>query len=222
MPTDAGLAEIVAERIKTYRGTMSAQRLAERCQEIGLQWDRQTIANLESGRRNIVTVGEWLALSYALSVPPLALLLPLGESDSMEAVPDVALHPDLVRRWIEGETPQTTSDRHVTGDVPFYQRAALPLVLYREHYAAQQRVEQANGRVQTKEYTDGADSPAAVEARRQYSDALAALATVHKEMRDRDVLPPRLHRGVVDDMARVGIDTGQIRVGDQGGDDGAR
>lgn len=224
VPTDSALAEVIAGRLKSFRGKrMSAQKLAERCQEIGLKWDRQVIANLETGRRGIVTVGEWLALSYALSVPPMSLLLPIGEADTVEVVPGVSIHPQLARQWIDGDVPPVTSDGYVTGDRSVYNAAAGVLQLFREHVAVSRRVGNADNRVSHREYVDGRDSPRAVEARREYADALADLAAVQRRMRDGGVRPPRLPRSVVEAMRQLGIDTTGIEVrDDREGDDGAR
>lgn len=208
-----------AKKFRQDRG-WSAREFAEKCREAGADWiTDNVIENLERstagkrGRRDI-TVEDWLALSYALSVPPLALLLPIGESDAVEVVPGVTIHPDLARRWIDGDVPQVTSDRYVTGDVGAYQAAAAALLFYRDHVAAASRVDDAENQVRQREYTDGRDSSQAVEARRAYADALTDLAALRKGMRDHGVRPPVLPDSAIASMEQLGIDVHDERDGD--------
>jgi transcriptional regulator with XRE-family HTH domain len=53
---------------------ISAQKLADRTAELGMPVPRNTIANLENGRRDHVAVDELVALADALGVPPADLL----------------------------------------------------------------------------------------------------------------------------------------------------
>lgn len=63
--------EYVAANVRALRKSLglSARELGEKS---GLP--RNTIANLESGRKEDIPLGEVLALALALNVPPLALL----------------------------------------------------------------------------------------------------------------------------------------------------
>lgn len=84
---------------------MTAQQLAERLQAGGLPWDRQTVTKLETGRRQNVTVVEWLALARALDVAPIHLLIPLENGGSYLVMPDEAVNTDRARYWVRGIVP---------------------------------------------------------------------------------------------------------------------
>jgi len=45
------------------------------------------ISNLESGYRKMITLPELFVLAEALGVPPLMLMLPLGQADQIEILP---------------------------------------------------------------------------------------------------------------------------------------
>lgn len=53
--------------LRTVRG-WSARQLAERCQATGMNWNRDIVSNLETGRRTLVTVDEVAALAEVFGV----------------------------------------------------------------------------------------------------------------------------------------------------------
>jgi transcriptional regulator with XRE-family HTH domain len=55
--------QTVARRVRELREKrrLSAAQLAERLQQVGLDWDRNIVANLENGRRASLGVDELLA-----------------------------------------------------------------------------------------------------------------------------------------------------------------
>ena len=57
---------------------MSVQKLADVTDELGMPIPRSVLANLESGRRETVTVAEVLVLAAALDVAPIDLICPSG------------------------------------------------------------------------------------------------------------------------------------------------
>jgi hypothetical protein len=74
---------------------------------VGVPWDRSVVANLENGRRSGVSVQEWLALAYVLSVQPVHLLVPIDatEDTPYQLVPKGRPSNALpVRAWIRGQT----------------------------------------------------------------------------------------------------------------------
>lgn len=76
------------ERTKDERGRkLTAQGLADRCAQLGLPLARPTIAKLEKGLRETITVGEVQVIARALGVPPVLLLFPLGRADTVELLP---------------------------------------------------------------------------------------------------------------------------------------
>jgi transcriptional regulator with XRE-family HTH domain len=99
--------QVVADQVKSLRarnGGMSQQELAD-----ALGWTQSAIARLESGRRSI-SVGDLLALAWALNVAPVYLL------DGSFQTGDVPIHRTLrvptqhMRKWIRGGEPLPGSD----------------------------------------------------------------------------------------------------------------
>lgn len=82
---------------------MSAQQLADRTSELGFPIARSVLANLESGRRETITVPELFVISAALDVPPILLLVPLGRVDAVEALPDLPISAWNAARWLRGD-----------------------------------------------------------------------------------------------------------------------
>jgi 8-oxo-dGTP diphosphatase len=70
--------EVVARRVRELRTDRgwSAQRLGEELTKAGLDWDRNIVANLETGRRRVISVSELLTLAYVLDVALVHLLVP--------------------------------------------------------------------------------------------------------------------------------------------------
>lgn len=89
------VAKQVGERIAYFREQardergrrLTVQALAERCTDLGLPLGRPTIAKLENGIRETITVGELQVLAKALGVPPVLLLFPLGRAATVEVLP---------------------------------------------------------------------------------------------------------------------------------------
>lgn len=82
---------------------MSAQQLADACAELGHPIPRSVLANLESGRRETISVPELLVLAQALRVAPMRLLVPLGHADAVELLPGVEVATTDALRWLRGE-----------------------------------------------------------------------------------------------------------------------
>lgn len=80
---------------------MSAQQLATACTKLGLSISRSTLADLENGRRTILTVAELLVIAAALEVEPLRLLVPL-DGGNVEMLPGVEQDPWTATRKFAG------------------------------------------------------------------------------------------------------------------------
>jgi transcriptional regulator with XRE-family HTH domain len=95
---------MIAAQVRHNRTTagMSAQRLADRCAQLGFPIHRSVIANLESGRRPVVNVAELLVLAAALGMPPLRLLIPLHD-EAVELLPGKEHNPWSALRDFTGE-----------------------------------------------------------------------------------------------------------------------
>lgn len=102
---------------------MSAQHLAEACEEIGHPIPRNVIANMESGRRTSLPLADVMVLAKALQTNPICLIIPVGHIADYQALP--LQHPvsawDALC-WFTGE------------DEGF--DAEWSLRLYRMHHAA--------------------------------------------------------------------------------------
>lgn len=107
------LARGIAAQVRRNRDAqgLSAQRLADRCSGLGLDIGRSTIADLENGRRESVSVAELLVLAAALSVPPVELAIPLGRQDSTEILPGVEVPTWDAGRWFRGDIAATQRGR---------------------------------------------------------------------------------------------------------------
>lgn len=104
-------------RIRQERG-MSAQKLADRCAELGAPIPRTVLSNLENGRRGNVTVAEMLVLAAALDVPPATLVFPVGYQAAVEALPGQTQPPVSAIEWLVGL--QETGDAETKKSVPLY------------------------------------------------------------------------------------------------------
>ena len=105
----ASVGERVAyfrERITDERGRkLTAQGLADRCTQLGLPLTRPTVAKLEKGLRDTITVGEVQVLAAALGVPPIALVYPLGQRQAVEILPGTQAETWAAVKWFTAEGP---------------------------------------------------------------------------------------------------------------------
>jgi transcriptional regulator with XRE-family HTH domain len=70
------LTRSIAAQIRQRRKARkwSAQRLSDECAELGLEFPRTTLADLENGRRRSISVAELLVAARALEITPACLL----------------------------------------------------------------------------------------------------------------------------------------------------
>jgi transcriptional regulator with XRE-family HTH domain len=98
--------ENIARTVREARDhrNWSGQQLAEAMSEAGVQWDRNIVANLESGRRRSVSAEELLALGFVLDICPLHLLIPTAPADDewFAITPHWVAPAPLVREWLRG------------------------------------------------------------------------------------------------------------------------
>lgn len=106
-----GPVATIAQRVKELRGRRgwTAAHLGTVLGKHGISWDRFTVANLESGKRQNVTVQELFALALALDVSPTNLLVPLDDR-AYQLTPTRTESADLVRAWVRGEEPLPGTD----------------------------------------------------------------------------------------------------------------
>lgn len=134
-----GLTAVTARQVRKYRDAagLSAQQLADlMAAEIGTTYTRTQVTNLESGRRETITVGEILGFARILGVPPLLLLLPLGDAELVELMPGVTVDPWTAWRWTTGEAGVDALVRSSERDWSHPQYPDLVVDVYRRHDAA--------------------------------------------------------------------------------------
>lgn len=104
----------IARRVKELRGRRgwTAADLGDKLKDRGINWDRFTVANLESGKRQNVNVVELLALADALDVAPVNLLVP-GDDSLYQVTPSAAYDADRVRSWFRGDEPLPDTDERI-------------------------------------------------------------------------------------------------------------
>lgn len=106
--TDEGAAytRAVMREVKRLRQARdwSAERLAEEMAKAGIPWTRDTVTNLETGRRKHIAAHEVLALAWLLDVrSPVDLFVPSGER-YVPVLPERQEYASVVRQWFEGKT----------------------------------------------------------------------------------------------------------------------
>ncbi|MFF4220948.1 helix-turn-helix transcriptional regulator [Streptomyces nondiastaticus] len=221
------MSDVVAEQIRRHRTRLGINReqLAEECARLGApELTYAAITNIETGRRDKagkrrreVTIDELMTFAYALSVPPLLLMLPLG---SVDAVPSPARwggqHPRTLWKWATGEEPPTflgpegrpvADDSKIADDdnldrFEVWQQVSLPTEVYRSHDAALNALKKASGRHDFAVERHGADAKQTRQARQEYLDALSGLAGALNEMSTLGLRLSAYSRKWVDDMKR--------------------
>ncbi|WP_244872698.1 MULTISPECIES: hypothetical protein [unclassified Mycolicibacterium] len=90
--------------IKTARGKRSAAWLSDRTAELGYRVSPTVIAKLDSGHRGeVLSVAEWLILSAALDVTPMALLFPDIPDGPVDMLPGVQRTSFVAAAWVAGD-----------------------------------------------------------------------------------------------------------------------
>ena len=89
------------------------QKLADKTEELGMPIPRSVLANLESGRRDTVSVAEVLVLAAALDVAPIELICPVGFDKQTEMLPGRMMDPLSAMRWFTGEWKLDVRRRHL-------------------------------------------------------------------------------------------------------------
>ncbi|UQA94549.1 helix-turn-helix domain-containing protein [Streptomyces halobius] len=107
---------------------MSAQDLADACEEIGYPIPRNVIANMESGRRANLPLVDVMVLAQALNTAPICLIYPVGYVEEMQRLP--LQHPASTwdgLSWFTGEALELGTDDDM-------------LRYFRAHHAAEKEV----------------------------------------------------------------------------------
>lgn len=147
-PWPAELTRATGRAIRHYRTKrrLSAEQLAEAVSNLGLRYTRTQVSNLESGRRDTITVGEVIAFAAVLDVPPTLLLFPIGTDDPVPILPGQTTNPWTAYQCFIGEYvlsravagPGTSSaERQILRDTPMWipklPGPDNPIAIYRQH-----------------------------------------------------------------------------------------
>lgn len=111
------------ERARDERGRkLTVQALADRTRDLGLELKRPTIAKLENGLRESVSVAELSILAKALDVSPADLVFPIGQAADVEVLPDQHMDTWKAVLWFSGFAAQPGGKKqHGNGVVHLYQ-----------------------------------------------------------------------------------------------------
>jgi transcriptional regulator with XRE-family HTH domain len=147
----ASCAQTTGRCVADYRAELkiSAQQLADRCQELGMpSLSRAVITKLENGRREAVSTAELQVLAMALGVPAVVLLFPLGRVETVEVLPGRHVDPYAAMEWFIGNSedpadPNAMPQMNIDNPIILWNEAlrcdGLLPVLQRELAAAQER-----------------------------------------------------------------------------------
>lgn len=105
----------IGRRIKELRGRrgITAKKLADLVNTVGVRCDRSTVTKLETGRRQNVTVVELLAFARVLDVAPVNLLIPLSNKGTFPVTPAEHVDVSEARAWIRGSKPLPNTDLRI-------------------------------------------------------------------------------------------------------------
>ncbi|WP_284990881.1 helix-turn-helix transcriptional regulator [Arthrobacter sp. efr-133-TYG-120] len=106
-------AAAIGARVRQAReeNGMSVQGLADACTALGYKMLRTTLVNLEAGARKNITVGELSVIAAALGTGPLALIVPLGEDQTIEVLPGRHAKPWGAWKWFSNEGGSIEGER---------------------------------------------------------------------------------------------------------------
>jgi transcriptional regulator with XRE-family HTH domain len=124
---EATQAARIGQAVQNLRGKRTAAWLAKRVEELGLKMTRQTIADLENGRRRYVTTAEITVLAAALNTNPVALAYPEPYEDDgelVEVLPQTPVPKLRAAQWFSGLTSLPLTD---VDDRREYERNTRPL-----------------------------------------------------------------------------------------------
>ncbi|MGX6511274.1 helix-turn-helix domain-containing protein [Rhodococcus sp. SJ-2] len=108
------MADSIGAMVRRRRDELniSAQKLADACTELGHPIARNSISNLENGRRSEVSIAELAVLAEALDMPPVELLFGAAlVNGEVEYLPGRTAPAWRALRRFTGEVPDKTRPR---------------------------------------------------------------------------------------------------------------
>ena len=132
------MTTVIAERVKTLRkqARLSGPALAAAMKERGFAWNRTTVAKLETGHRESVSVAELLALAVILGVPPVWLLADPKAGTPVPIAEGIEVDPWTALMWLTGSQPLAGPDsesRHATAYLALSHLNTLARLLAQYH-----------------------------------------------------------------------------------------
>ncbi|MGH3783029.1 MAG: helix-turn-helix domain-containing protein [Pseudonocardiaceae bacterium] len=97
----------IARRVRALRteARLSGPGLATAMNGQGIPWNRTTVAKLETGRRESISVAELLALAVVLGVPPAWLLVDPKAGTPVPVAEGIEVDPWTALLWLTGSQP---------------------------------------------------------------------------------------------------------------------
>lgn len=223
------VGDVVAERVRRYRTEMgwSVRQLAEECQRLGApRLTGASIGNIErtthsQRKRREVTVDEVFVLAYALGMPPLLLMIPLGENEPLQLTTTATVHPHLAWDGATGEGVLTVTGNYATRITENYKGRVVVAAFH-----ALRRAQNAYSGAETnlRIAQDNGSPEQVTRAKEGVADTVPAFAeAVENIMRHGQEVPP-YRPETIEVLRRSGIltDPDRLEVSkwtDPGGDD---
>ena len=93
----------IGENVRNLRGSRTAAWLSDETARLGLRISRSALSELENGKRKTISLGEFLVLAAALSVPPIFLLYPQYPDGKVSVLPALHVKSHEASDWIGGK-----------------------------------------------------------------------------------------------------------------------
>ncbi len=206
-------------------------RDAEECQRLGApRLTEASIGNIErtkhgQRKRREVTVDEVFVLAYALGMPPLLMMIPLGENELLQLTTTATVHPHLAWDGATGETVLTLTDRYATRIKENY-KGRIIVAAFKALRGAQDAYLHADTSLRIAQ--DKGSPEQVTRATERVADTIPAFAEAVENILRHGLEVPHYPRDVTDMLRRSGIlsDPDRLVVADptdsEGGEDGQR
>lgn len=203
------ITRLVAGRVRALRDArgISGATLGAAVRALGLRsWAPATVGKLETMRRQSITVQEWLALSVALSVPPIWLLIDAA-GGAVPIAAGVKADPHAALMWLTGRSPMADPAGAE------WETAARVIALAHQIAALTERHAQlrAHREIVAQLLPDDGEADRAVDDERQERRTLEDLARVLIELHKVSFPAPVLPGDVTDRATALGV---ELLIGD--------
>ncbi|MFE7387243.1 helix-turn-helix domain-containing protein [Streptomyces sp. NPDC057582] len=209
------LSDVVADQIRKRRDALGLTReqLADRCTSLGApELTYGAITNIETGRktkegtrRRLVAVDELATIARALRIPPALLVFPVGQADTVEALPGDAIPTGAALAWFTGErrypsehVPRGELDE-ATGLAEWYEdpeagweEGAAPVALWRQHADQVSRWHTAPTAIRRENPEDAPEAELRTKVGRLRQGIEEELQRTRTTMRQLGLMPPAL------------------------------